>query len=329
MTDSPSLSGTPVLVTGATGFIGSRLAERLATREGAVVMGLGRDLTRVAGLRDQGIELVQMDLRAPSDLEEVLAGTEVAFHVAGTADAETARGVNVEATDDLVRSAARADVRRLVHVSTVAVYDMEGRQVADEAAPRATGHPSSYPRTKAQGEKRVFEVAAGTDLTVTAVRPSMVYGPGPGLWTVEMVRSIQQGEPVFLGDGSAHFHPVYLDDVVRALVRCATAPEAAGEAFNVTAGTTPWKDFMGRYGTLCGTEPKGLPVWLARLMCAANWIPGVSTPIDRAFLEVATSRWRFPNDKARERLGWAPQVDLEEGMERTARWLTEEGPLSS
>jgi len=68
MTDSPSLSGAPVLVTGATGFTGSRLAEHLATREGAIVTGLGRDLARVAGLRDQGVELVEMDFPVPPTL---------------------------------------------------------------------------------------------------------------------------------------------------------------------------------------------------------------------------------------------------------------------
>jgi nucleoside-diphosphate-sugar epimerase len=168
-------------------------------------------------------------------------------------------------------------------------------------------------------------VSAETDLEAVAVRPSMVYGPGPGIWTVGMYRSVRDGKPVFVGDGSAWFNPVYLDDVVDALVRCASVPEASGEAFNVSAGETTWRDFMGRYGEACDTEPESLPLWLARVLAFANRIPGVRTPVDRGFIEMATSMKRFPTDKARDVLGWEPEVDLDEGMARTLRWLEEEG----
>lgn len=329
MTNSSALAGKAVLVTGATGFIGSRLAERLATRQGARVTGVGRNLQRVEWLRENGVELRSLDLTDTAALERALGGQEVVFHAAATPspDPEAARAVNVTATEELVRCAGPAGVRRFVHVSTVGVYDMGGRSVVEESTPLALDHPSMYPRTKAWAEKRAFKMAEEVGVELTAVRPSMVYGPGYGLWSFVMFRNVCEGKPVFLGDGSAHFNPVYVDDVVDALVLCATSPRAGGEAFNVSAEVTTWRDFMGYYGRLCGREPRGLPLWLARLMAAANGIPGVSTPVNQGFLEMATSRKRFPIEKARELLGWEPRVGLDEGMERTARWLEAEDLL--
>lgn len=322
---------TSVLVTGATGFIGSRLAGRLAREEGARVTGVGRDLGRVKHLRDLGVDLVAADLRRLDALGDLVRGKEVVFHAAAVLaeDPDLAEAVNVDATAELVRLAARAGVRRFVHVSTVGVYAMDDRSVVDEATPLAVDHRATYPRTKARAEERAFGLAAGTDLEVTAARPSMVYGPGSGMWTEGMARNVCEGNPVFLGDGSAHFNPVYLDDVVEALVRCATSERAPGEAFNVSADVTTWREFMGYYAGLCGQEPKGLPVLAARLLALANRVPGVDTGMSAGFIEMATARKEFPVRKARDLLGWEPTVGLDEGMERTLAWLRENTDLGS
>ncbi len=322
---SAPFEGVPILVTGATGFIGGALARRLA-REGAAVTGTGRDLTKAAALRAEGVELVSADLRDPGSLPALVEGRELVFHAAAAlqADPETARAVNVEATEALARAAAEAGVRRFVHVSTVGVYDMEGRDAVDETAPLAVDHPATYPRTKARAEEALARVSADTGLEVSMARPSMVYGPGEGIWTTGMYHNVCEGDPVFLGDGSFGFNPVYLDDVVDALLLCATEPDAVGEAFNVSAEVTTWKRFMAGYGELCGKEPKGVPVLVARAMALANRIPGVSTPIDQGFIEMATAHKTFPVEKARSVLGWEPKVPLAEGMERTLAWLREE-----
>lgn len=322
---------TPVLVTGATGFIGSRLAERLAREEGARVTGIGRDLGRVKHLRDAGVDLVAADLREDDALPELVRGKKVVVHAAAVLgdDPAVAEAVNVDATAELARLAAQAGVRRFVLVSTVGAYDMDGRSVVPEDTPLAVDHRATYPRTKARAEVRAFEVADGTDLEVVVARPSMVYGPGNGVWTVPMATNVCQGKPVFLGDGSAHFNPVYLDDVVEALVLCATRERAAGEAFNVSAEVSTWRTFMGYYGELCGKEPRGFPVLAARLLAAANRIPGVDTGMSVGFIEMATARKEFPVQKARELLGWEPAVGLDLGMERTLRWLRENTDLGS
>jgi UDP-glucose 4-epimerase len=152
----------------------------------------------------------------------------------------------------------------------------------------------------------------------------MIYGPGHGIWSEGIFQNILKGNPVMLGDGSAHFNPVYIDDVVDAIIRCAKHPKAGGESFNISADITTWHEFMSHYGELCGKEPKGLPLIMARLMAFANKIPGINSPIDQGFIKMANSYKRFPTQKASEVLGWEPKVTLDEGLKRTTHWLEEE-----
>ena len=314
------------MVTGATGFLGSRLSELLVIQEKADVAGIGRKLGRVSYLKEKGVKLRSVDILNTKALKEIVKGKEIIFHTAAVLDADpaTAQAVNVDATEQLVQFAAQSGATRLVHVSTVGVYDMKGRKEIDESTPLVTDHPATYPRTKAQAEKRAFRMAEKYGLEISIVRPSMIYGPGHGIWSEGMFQNIMDGNPVFLGDGSSHFNPVYIDDVVNAITLCAKHPEAAGEAFNISAGVTTWREFMDYYAHLTGKNPRGLPLIIARLMAWANKIPGVMTPIDQGFIEMASSNKHFPIDKAKNFLGWKPDVTLEEGMERTTDWLEKE-----
>ena len=321
-----TLNDKKILVTGATGFLGSRLAEILSAKEKAEVIGIGRKLEKVSWLTDEGVDLEAVNLLDYDELQTIVEGKDIVFHSAAAlgGDPEMAHRINVEATAKLVQLAGKAGVSRFVHVSTVGVYDMTGLTEVDESAPLATDHPSSYPRTKALAEEKAVKVA-GTfkNLELAIVRPSMIYGPGHGMWSEGMFKNIMEGNPVYLGDGSAHFNPVYIDDVVHAMILCATHPKAAGEAFNVSADVTTWREFMSHYGEICDKEPKGLPLPIARLMAFANKIPGINTPIDRGFIEMATSRKVFPIEKAETLIGWKPETGLNEGMEKTVQWLRE------
>lgn len=321
-----SLVDIPVLVTGATGFVGSRLSELLSTTENADVTGIGRNLDRVSYLRGKGVNLQVVDLLDMDALKKVVEGKEIIFHAAAALDAnpDHAQAVNVDATEKLIKLAGEAGVSRFVHVSTVGVYDMRERKEVDETTPLALKHPSTYPRTKAEAEIQAIEMAGKFGMELSIVRPSMIYGPGHGIWSEGMFKNIMKGNPVFLGDGSAYFNPVFLDDVVDAIILCAKHPNAAGEAFNISSGITTWREFMGHYGNLCGKKPKGLPLIIARLMAFANKVPGITTPIDQGFIEMATSYKNFPTQKAWQLLGWKPEVTLEEGLKRTVQWLKEE-----
>lgn len=321
-----SLKNTSILVTGATGFVGSRLSELLVIKEKAKVTGTGRNLDRVSYLKDHGVDLQAADILDEDSLKKLVKGKKIVIHTAAAlqADAETAQKVNVDATETLVRLAGEAGVSRFVHVSTVGACDMTNLKLVDETAPLALNHSSTYPRTKAEAEKRATEMASAYDMELSIVRPSMIYGPGHGFWSEEIFKNVLNGKPVMLGDGSGNFNPVYNDDVVDAIILCAKHPKAVGEAFNVAAGITTWREFMGHYAKLSGKELKNVPLFMARLMAFANKIPGINTPIDQGFIDMATSDKDFPNKKAADLLGWEPQVTYEEGMKRNLEWLEKE-----
>jgi len=321
-----SLKDIPVLVTGATGFVGSRLSELLSIKENAIVTGIGRNFDRVQHLKKSGVNLEAVDILDTNALKKVVEGKGVIFHAAAVLDSnpEAAQRVNVDATENLIKLAGEAGVSRVVHISTVGAHNMKNREVVDESAPLALDHSSTYPRTKAEAEKRAAEMAKKFDLELSIVRPSMIYGPGYGIWSTGMFQNILEGKPVFLGNGSTHYHPVYIDDVVDAIILCAKHPDAAGESFNISAEITTWREFMSHYGQLCDKKPKGLPLIVARLMAFANKIPGIKTPIDQGFIEMANSCKQFPTKKASDILGWEPKVTLKEGLKRTTQWLEDE-----
>ena len=288
--------------------------------------GIGRNLDRVSYLKNNGVTLQTIDLRNTDTLKEIVEGNDIVFHTAAVLDAEpdTAQAVNVKATEQLVKFAGEAGVSRFVHVSTVGVYDMSNKKEVDESTPLALSHPSVYPRTKAEAEKRASDMAKKYELELSIVRPSMIYGPGHGVWSKGMFQNVAEGNPVFLGDGSANFNPVYIDDVVDAIILCAKQPKAAEESFNISADITTWREFMSHYGQICDNDPKGLPLIVARMMAFANKIPGISTPIDQGFIEMATSYKQFPTRKASGYLGWEPKISLAEGLKRTTQWLKKE-----
>lgn len=161
-----SLKGKKVLVTGATGFLGSRLAEILADEEGAIATGIGRNLDRVAHLREKGVNLMKADLMNRDELKESVSAQEIVFHSAASLDGDhkTVQIIDVDATKTLVELSGEAGVSRFVHVSTVGVYDLPQTGAIDESFPLAIHHPSMYVHTKAGAEQVAREAADKNDI---------------------------------------------------------------------------------------------------------------------------------------------------------------------
>lgn len=338
-----------VLVTGATGFIGSHLAERLGVEGwGAAgrylpdpesaptrVTGTGRDLGKVRHLEEAGVELVAADLMDHARMRKLVEGRDVVFHLGAWlgGDDDRAEAVNVEATAALVAASAAAGVGRFVHVSTIAVYGLPpDGAVIDEEWDLDTGGVGGggigvYARTKARGELRGGEVDRGSGMEWTVVRPGMVWGPGSRGWTIRVARAVCGGKPILIGGGRGHFHGIYVANLVDLLLLAAVHPGAPDRAFNATEAPTTWKEYADRYGALCGAEPRSVPLSLARVMAALSRLPGVRLPVDGVQLAMATRRPVYSSERARTVLGWEPRRSVEEGMDETAEWLRREGVL--
>jgi nucleoside-diphosphate-sugar epimerase len=324
-----------VAITGAGGSLGMALAGRLLAR-GIVVKGLVRNEAAGRALERLGGVAVLGDVRQPASLAPLVQGCSVVFHLAawmsgsGIGGRKMAEAVNVAGSANVVRLAAEMGCRRVVHASSVAVYGPPTTSLISEATPtRLVG--DTYSDTKLEGERIAAETARRGGIELTILRPTMIYGPGSGTWTLTPLAAIARGLPIVLGDGEGLLDAVYIDDVAQAFDLAGFKPEAAGEIFIIGGETATWNDFMGGYARMLGARLRRLPVAVARLGLtlaagASKIQPGSAATVPE-MVGVLTSRTIFSSDKARQVLGYRPQVSLSDGMARTRAWLRQEGKL--
>jgi nucleoside-diphosphate-sugar epimerase len=248
-----ALHGARVLVTGATGFIGSRLVERLVVEEGAAVRALVRDFSRAPRIARFPIEMVPGDIASPTAVDAAVAGCDYVFHCAyGNSGDDTQRKqTTVAGTETVLEAALRHRCRRVVHASTFSVYgDPPAGDVAETAPRRYTGN--AYGDSKIDAERRALAYCA-RGLSVAAVQPTIVYGPFATTWTVRPLEQLQAGGMLLINDGAGVCNAVYVDDVVEAMVSAATTPAAHGEAFLISAAEpTTWRTFFESYRNALG-----------------------------------------------------------------------------
>lgn len=329
MTTSPPA----VLVTGATGFTGGHLARGLAER-GYRVRVLVRDDRRAAALAAAGFEASRGDLRDASSLERAVEGVGTVYNIAaidrqaglGAADY---RAVNVDGVGALVRAAARAGARRLVHCSTVGVHGDVQRPPADEDAPLRPG--DVYQRTKLEGERTAREEAARCGLELVIARPSGIYGPGDRR-LLKLFRGVARRRFVILGSGQIYYHLTYIDDLVEGFHLCGTVPGAAGRTYILAGGEVgTLRELVQTVADEAGVPAPRLrvpvwPVWLAGALCEAACVPlRIEPPLYRRRVDFFTKSRAFDIGRARSELGFAPRVGLRDGIRRTLAWYRQQG----
>jgi len=323
--------GLRVALTGATGYTGGRLLETLVQR-GDGVSALVRPASSKRSL--PATRIVEGDLSGAAALRALVEGADAVIHVAavyrtaGHPDSYY-RDVNVGGTERLLEAAAAAGVARFVHTSTVGVHGHVERPPADESSPLAPG--DVYQRTKAEAETLALEFGRRRGMAVTVVRPGAIYGPGETRF-LKLFRAIARGRYAIVGDGRAFYHPVYIDDLIRGFILSLERPEAVGEAF-ILAGPRYVSQAELAATIARHTGGRVLPVripaaplrWLGAL-CETVCIPlGIEPPLHRRRVEFFTKSRAFSIEKARRLLGYQPQVDLDEGVARTAAWYRQAG----
>jgi nucleoside-diphosphate-sugar epimerase len=322
-----------ILVTGATGFVGGRLAERLAREQQAQVTGTGRKREAAAALQEAGVDFRPAELLDFSAMRALVEGQDTVYHVAAWlgnrhGGRDMAWALNVYATVQLLQMAAAAGVRRFVYVSSIAAFGATRQAVVTEERPVDVLQGGVYGRTKAEAEMQAGRTACDLDIPLVIVRPGMVYGPGSYPWTIRMTELIQKRVPVIFGRGDGHAYPVYVDNLIDALVLAGTRPEAPGEDFNIVDLSVTWRQWFGAYGRIAGRKPVTVPLWtgLTALRVAA-WLP-LGLGIDRDLDAYYTAKTVFPTSKAERLLGYRPRIDFAEGMSRAGAWMREAGYLS-
>jgi len=324
-----------VLVTGGTGFLGQSLVRYLLSNSTQVYV-LTRSVARARWLQEQGAVPVLGDITDSSVLQGLGQRVEVVYHLAGrlfdpsVPSAEYYR-LHVEGTRTVLAWCRRQlHLQRFVHVSTAGVLGVTGHRPVPEDAPGAP--TNAYEQSKWEGELLVRRAAAD-GLPTVVVRPSLVYGPGD-LHLLGLFQTIQRRLFRPIGRRPVWLHPVFVEDVVRALMCCACQPEAAGECFHI-AGPAPVTvaDFAATIATALSTSlPPGiipLPVAWA-LAVAAELLPRrlqQRVPLTRSRLHFLTHDRVYDTTKARSLLGFSAKTELPQGIARTIVWYRRQGYL--
>lgn len=307
------LDGFRVAVTGATGFIGGRLVERLALRSSASVEALVRSYSRLARLSvlpQERLRFHQADLADLScDLADVLRGCEVVFHCAygNSGDVAERARVTIEGTRAVARACAAAGVRRLVHFSTVAVYALEDRESFDETAPyiEPQAVDLEYDQAKLAAERVLAEAAYEFDVVV--LQPTIVYGPWGGRWTTYALERLpaDAGALPTASEPMGVCNAVYVDDVVTAAMLAATVSNVGGRRFLISGAPATWGAFYDAFREIAGIPPPTQP----ELYTLPAW--------ER---DLYAGRAIASTTRARDVLGYVPEFDLERGMSLVGSW---------
>jgi nucleoside-diphosphate-sugar epimerase len=313
-----------VFISGASGFIGSVLADRYRS-QGTEVRGV--DLRA-----DPERGVVEGDVAEEGDWQRHAEGCDLVIHTAAVVgfaqDPEKTWRANVLGTRRMLDAAARGGAGRFVHFSSITAFGFEYPDGADERWPvRPTGDP--YPDTKIASEEVVLAAHAAGELPCTIVRPGDVYGPRSRGWTVLPVKMIKSGQMLVPGEGE--ITPVYVDNLVDGVVLAADSEEAVGEIFTITDGhAVRTLDFFGRYAAMLGkgplrTMPAPLVAGFATVAGSALRAFGQDTELSAASVAYISRHGTYSIEKARRMLGYEPKIDLDEGMRRTEEWLRAEG----
>jgi len=321
------------LVTGATGFTGGHLARGLAAR-GHTVRAFVRDAERARDLQTAGIELTVGDLRDRRALESAVQGIDVVYHVAAIyrqagVSADTYRAVNATAVRELIEAARGAGVKRVVHCSTVGVHGDIEHPPANEDAPLKPG--DVYQDTKLEGERLARETGDRLGIEVTIVRPTGIYGPGDRR-LLKLIGGVARGRFPMLGSGEIYYHLTYIDDLVEGFRLCGEQSAAANRTYIIAGGeVTTLNDLVALIADVAGVKAPQVhlpvwPFWVAGAVCEVVCAPlGIEPPLFRRRVDFYTKSRAFDITRARQELGYAPRIDLREGVARTLTWYRNHG----
>lgn len=328
-----------VLVTGATGFTGGHLAHYLAGR-GDHVRALVRPRSRArfdaSPLPSKGIVAAEGDLTDAAALRRAADGVDVVYHIAATyreaGQPDSAyRAINVDGTRHVLEAARSGGASRVVHCSTGGVHGHIASPPANEDAPFNPG--DVYQETKLEAEQKARKFGDDTGFDVVVARPIGIYGPGDTRF-LKMFRGLARGNFPMIGNGRAFYHLTFIDDLVEGFRLCGTVPAAKGRTY-ILAGPsyTTLERLVQMVAKELGVSPPRFhwpvwPFWTAGLLCELVCVPlRIEPPIFRRRVDFYTKSRAFDTTRARTELGFAPSVDLEEGIKRTADWYRNEGLL--
>jgi nucleoside-diphosphate-sugar epimerase len=322
-----------VLLTGATGFVGSHVAEAFVTA-GWSVRCTVRPTSDTRWIEGLPVELTVASVERGEQMAAAVKGSDVVVHLAGVTRARTSSDymrVNAEGTERLAVVAAEAGIRRFVLVSSLAA---RGPDPASDT--RGAERPTSaYGRSKLEGERLLVRIAEASSGSMEAVvlRPGGVYGPRDRD-LLPLFRLARRGwVPVPPGEG--RLQPVHVSDVASAVLRSSGTPSPGSGPYPVAAeDVATWSEVAAGLARSVGRRVRAVRIpplvyeAAGAVVEATAGLMGKAPEFDRRRArDLARLSWTCDPGETMRRLDWAPAVPLAEGLERTAEWYREQGWL--
>ena len=329
-----------VLVTGATGFVGSHLTETLLEAEYEVRVLVRRPTQdySLTWLGNDKARVIRGDIMDNSSVQRAVGGVDVVFHLAAqlgkwrVPEAEYHR-INVYGTQVLLQECLKAGVEHFIYVSTAGVMGRLKQIPADEEHPCAPLFP--YQRSKYEAELKIKEAVKKQDFPAIIIRPSHVYGPrDPNtIGLLKMIRRLK----VFplIGGGTSLFQPLYVTDLVETLLLCMKRSVNTAKKLYHIAGpqTITMREFICLSARIMGVRlwAVNIPQSFARAVASVSeglgYIVHHEPPLTRSRVEFFGQNQTYSISRMQQDTGFVPQVGISEGLSRTIGWYRENGLL--
>jgi len=324
-----------IAVTGASGFIGSRLSRYLHER-GHDTVALVRSPEKAQPLRKLGVAARICDIANRESLKEAFKDVQIVIHLAALFNHPEASwkeydGVNVQGTKNVVEIAMQSGVQRVVHCSTGGVVTGSGNLPYSEQTPYSVPAWDKYETTKMEGEKVALDFHRDHGLEVVVIRPTQPYGPGD-VSKAKFYRMVKKG--IIANPGKTKKHLIYIDDLCRAFEMTALSPHIKGEIFIIGGQTSIELKNLIRIvaNQLEVPFPKiilpATPVkWLCSITEYICNLLNMKPLLYRRSMDFFTKSVEFDVTKAQNILGFQSQIDVREGVSKTAAWYKATGLL--
>ncbi len=332
----PHAAGLSVLVTGATGLLGSHLAEQWV-QAGARVRAILRRHDPTPFLDALGVEKVHGNLRDPIACRFACEGVDIVCHAAAKVGDwgswHEFQEDTVEATRQIADAARHSGVRRFLHVSSTSAYG----HPHDSEAPIREDYPlgtniwrqDPYTLAKVECERMLWHMSrAGFPLTI--IRPSWLYGLRDRITLDRVVGRMRAGKFRLIGPGDNRLQAIDAAEVARAAIHAALSPQAIGRAYNVTdLGPVTQKEFFDHMAAAFGLPPITKRTHYPTVFFGAGLLerwgrlahPARPPLITRYAAWLMGRRLWYDNSRIREEIGWSPRIDYETSLKRTAEWF--------
>lgn len=324
-----------VLITGATGLLGSHLIKELQQR-GETIRALVLPVENADKLLAQGVEVMRGDITDASTLKPAVKDIDLVFHLAGMMGVwrplADYRLVNVTGSENLYRASQAAGVRRFVHTSSHTVYGLgHGRFMTEKDALKPD--PDPYSLTKAEGDRLIRRLMLNSNVETVILRPGTFFGPGDRLHFGRMAQKMKDGKGLILGKGDNALPFCYVTDVVQGFLLAAYHENAPGNVYNITNDRplTQLEMFNAIADAVGGVRPTlhlpYLPIYYGSIVAekVVARVTRTKPVVTQLGAMMFGSDNRHSVTKARRELGYEPKVDLREGIKLAAEWFNAGG----